>query len=252
MPPATAQDLVIDVIQLQNRPATEIVTLVQPFVGKGGTVVASGSKLIVKTTANNLQEIHSLIDQLDKGLAQLQISVLQSNTRTLAELNARATVYGQVSNHNSSINLRGNYYQTDTKEEGGTTQKIQTLEGKAAHIQVGQAFPVPEVSGYGPFNTPTAGIRYKQATTGFAVTPRLAGNHVVLDIAPWSNRAHRLGGGVIQTQSAHSTIRATLGQWVYFAGQNDDSINNSRGLAHSYRGKQKRAMKIFIKVDRMR
>lgn len=248
-----AQDLVIDVIQLRNRPASEMVDLVAPFVGRYGTVVPSGSKLIVKTSPANLEQIHALVDKLDKGLAQYQISVLQTRRRTLEELNAGVSVYGVAGNRGSAVVAGGNLYQTDSKRDGETTQTIRTLEGKAAHIEVGEAIPVPEVSGYGNYGYPAAGIRYQPATTGFAVTPRQAGNRsVILEVAPWSDRLDRRGGGVIQTQSAQTTIRAPLGQWVNFGGQNDRASGSSdRLLGHSY-GNRKQQMNIFIKVDKVR
>lgn len=247
-----AQEQVLEVIQLSNRPAQEVVDLIRPFLGRRGTAVASGTKLIVKTTPQNMAEVHQLIDQLDKSLAQFQISVLQTNKRSLAELNAQANVYGTVSNNGSSIRANGNLYQSDSKTDGEITQQLRTMEGTAAHIQVGQEFPVPTYTnpGYGGF--PSAGISYKQATTGFAVVPRTAGNEVLLDISPWSDRLSRRGGGVVHTQSAHTTIKAPLGQWVHFGGQDNSEVGGGSGILRKYQHTNKGVMKIYIKVDQIR
>lgn len=246
-----AQEQVLEVIQLSNRPAEEVVELVRPFLGRRGTVVASGTKLIVKTSPQNMAEVHQLIDQLDKSLAQFQISVLQTNKLSLAELNAEANVYGSVSNNGTNVRARGNLYQSDSKTDGEVTQQIRTMEGRAAHIQVGQEFPVPAYSiGYGGF--PAAGVQYQQATTGFAVVPRSVGNEVLLEVSPWSDRLSRRGGGVVHTQSAHTTIRAPLGKWVNFGGLDNSEASSSRGILRKYDRSNKDVMKIFIKVDKIR
>ena len=248
-----AEEQILEVIQLSNRPAEEVVDLVRPFLGYRGTAVASGTKLIVRTSPDNLAEIRQLIDQLDKRLAQFQISVLQTSRLTLAELNANAGVYGAVTNQGGGLGASGHLYQTDSKTDGEITQQIRTMEGKAAHIEVGQSFPVPNYtsSGYGGVPVYGAGIGYRDATTGFAVVPRMAGNEVLLDVSPWSDRINRLGGGVVHTQSASTTIRAPLGQWVEFGGQNHSENDAGRAILGKYERTSKNAINIFIKVDRI-
>jgi hypothetical protein len=54
------------------------------------------------------------------------------------------------------------------------------------------------------FPTLTATAAYRAVTTGFAVTPRLAGSQVLIDVEPWSDRLGSGRSGVINTQSAHT------------------------------------------------
>ena len=248
--PVQAQQL--EIFQLSNRPASEIVNLVQPFLSNHGTAVANGTQLIVRTDAENMVEIQQLITTFDKGLSRFRISVLQTNQLSLDELNAQASVHGTLSNKGSRIRAKGNFYQSDSKTEGQVTQQIQTMEGKAAHIQVGKAYPIPTytVPTYGN-QYPTAGISYQTATTGFAVTPRMVGNEVLLEIEPWSNRLSRRGGGIIETQSAHSTIRAPLGKWINFGGMENQGSKQTTGILQRSWQTDKQSRKIYIKVDKM-
>ena len=247
---ARAQEL--EIIQLHHRTANEVVNLVRPFVGPNGTVVANGSQLIVRTDPQNMAQIQGLIAKLDKGLSQFHISVLQTNKLTLDELNAQANVYGTISNKGSRIRANGNFYQSDSKTDGEITQQVRTMEGKAAHIQVGKAYPVPtyNVTPYGN-QYPNGGVSYQQATTGFAVTPRMVGNEVMLDVEPWSDRLSRRGAGIIETQSAHSTIRAPLGRWVRFAGMDDQTSGQRSGILQKSWQTGKRTMNIYVKVDKL-
>lgn len=248
--PIQAQQL--EIFQLSNRPASEIVNLVRPFLSNHGTAIANGTQLIIRTDAQNMVEIQKLIGTFDKGLNRFHISVLQTNQLSLDELNALASVHGIASNKGSRIRAKGNFYQLDAKTEGQVSQQIQTLEGKAAYIQVGKAYPMPTytVSPYGN-QYPTGGISYQTATTGFAVTPKMIGNEVLLDIEPWSDRLSHRGGGIIETQSAHSTIRAPLGKWVNFGGMENQDSKQTTGILQRSWQTNKQSLKIYIKVDKM-
>ena len=244
----------IEVISLSHRQASELADLVRPLLGAGETVVAHGSRLIVKAGARSMAEIRQLIDQLDKPLARLQISVLQSDRASADRLNAQAAVHGRMSGQGG--HLRGNIVleQSVSGSEDSVTQRIQTMEGRTAHIEVGEAFPIAEyrVSPYGARYFPNGGVTYHQATTGFAVVPSLVGDdEVLLDVAPWSDRLQRSGPGIVATRSAHTTIRARLGTWVEFGGKRARQSNQSTGLfgkSHRY-GQQD--LKLFIRVDRL-
>jgi hypothetical protein len=72
--------------------------------------------------------------------------------------------------------------------------------------------------------------------TGFDVIPRVAGDEVLLEIAPQREVAGTLGRGSVQVQRASSTLRARLGEWVELAGA-DEGASSRR---------------IWVKVDEVR
>jgi hypothetical protein len=86
-----------------------------------------------------------------------------------------------------------------------------------------------------------------EASTGFAVTPRLTGNQVTLDIEPWSDTFQR--NGHIETQSAHTTLRANLGEWVELAGNADTEQSANRGFNSFNHSTRQNVLRILIKVD---
>ncbi|MGZ4998549.1 MAG: hypothetical protein ACXV8J_12080, partial [Methylobacter sp.] len=56
---ALAEDMIIEVIPLTNRPAFEILPLLAPLLGNTAQLVDNGSNLLVKTTPDRLAEIQS-------------------------------------------------------------------------------------------------------------------------------------------------------------------------------------------------
>lgn len=244
---ASAAETMMEVIPLQNRPANEIQPLLQPLLEDGEAVIDNGFGLIVKSSPQRLDTIRGLISQLDTRLRNLTISVLQSSQKTAAELNAEAAVALST----DGIRMQGMVGNSRQLNDNRSVQQLRTLEGRAAHIETGQQRPVESVtvydSGYGyPAVSTTTHMR--QATTGFAVMPRLTGNReVVIDIEPWSDRFLR--SGAIASQNASTSVRAKLGEWVEIAGSNTRQQTDQQGyngLNYSSRGNE---LRILIKVD---
>lgn len=249
---AAQQELVT--IPLSHRLAEDMAQLVRPLLGPGETVIPNRSMLILKASPATVEETLALVKDLDRGPHRLQVTVAQGTGLSLDVLNARAGLQGQIDpQHPGEVRLsgRGHVYQTESRDMGDTTQRVQTLDGQPAQIRVGQEIPVPAQGfiGYGGGIIVNPGIRYQEATTGFAVTPRLAGDRVIIEVAPWSDRISRRGGGIIDTQGAQATLEAALGEWVEIGGQMENRNQNTSGLyAHSYSTRSE-VNRVFVKVE---
>jgi type II secretory pathway component GspD/PulD (secretin) len=245
---AFAADTVIEVIPLGNRPAFEIIPLLAPLLGDTAQLIDNGSNLLLKTTPDKLAEIKAIVSQLDVRQNNLIITVMQSRQTTADELNAAVRAQLNVSANDplkSGGRIIGHLYQTQEKDADKNIQTVRTLEGIPAHIQVGNAYPIQNFSVYGY----PSGTQYTEATTGFAVTPRLAGQQVTLSVAPWSDKMR--GQGQIQTQNAQSTIRINLGEWVELGGAGENTSASANSTVVNTRQAGGSQMRILVKVDRV-
>lgn len=245
---AFAAETIIEVIPLTNRPAFEIVPLLAPLLGNTAQLIDNGSNLLVKTTPDRLAEIKAIVNQLDVRQSNLLITVIQSRQTTVDELNAAARAQLNVPINDpsrSSGRIIGHVYQTQDKGADESTQTVRTMEGVPAQIKAGNVYPRQNFSGYG-YPTTT---EYSEATTGFAVTPRLAGQQVILSVTPWSDRMN--GQGQIETRNAQSTIRINLGEWVELGGVGESSYSNTNSALVNTRQSDKSQMHILVKVDRV-
>ncbi len=244
---ALADDTVIEVIPLTNRPAFEILPLLGPLLGNTAQLIDNGSNLLVKTTPDRLAEIKSIVKQLDVRQSNLVITVMQSRQTNADELNAAARAQLNVPIDNPSRSggrVIGHLYQTQAKDADESTQTIRTMEGVPAHIKAGNVYPRQYSSTYG-YATAT---EHTEATTGFAVVPRLAGQQVILSVSPWSDKMN--GRGQIETQNAQSTIRINLGEWVELGGVGENTSSSSNGALVNTRQTGDSQMHILVKVDR--
>ena len=234
-------------IGLQNRPTAEIQPLLTPLLEDGEVISGDGFNLIVKAGPARLEEIRKLIERLDGRLHNLVISVLQSSRQTAEQLNAEAAL--AVSS--DKIQMHGMVGDTRDFDSQRSAQQLRTLEGQAAHIQTGQVRPVESIgvynSGYG-YPGVVGQTQMQEASTGFAVVPRLLNNdEVMVDIAPWSDRF--LHGGAIASQGMQTTIHARLGEWMEIGGTGDTSQRDNRGFNGLNYTSRDHELRILIKID---
>jgi type II secretory pathway component GspD/PulD (secretin) len=253
--PGTAAESILQVIPLENRPASEIQPLIQPFLDSSDRIIADGSRLIVRTTPERFEEIRNIIATLDTRLQNLLISVFQGRNISAEELNARASVHVKVPLNKPSdtkVRVNGHYYQTRNRDAVDSTQKIRTLEGRPAYIQTGELHQLQNVQSYYPdYGYPSlySSTELIATTTGFAVTPRLTGEQVIIEISPWSDKLKI--NDQIETQSAMTTIRTKLGEWVEIGRVTEESDLQEDGWTAKVRRTKRDNLHILIKVEKV-
>lgn len=245
---AFAAETTIEVIPLANRPAFEIIPLLTPLLGNTAQLVDNGSNLLVKTTPDRLDEIKSIVKQLDVRQSNLVITVKQSRQTSADELNAAIKAQLNIPADNPAMSggrVIGHSYQTQDRDASENTETVRTLEGVMAHIKAGSVYQRQNFSIYGyPTTSDTT-----EATTGFAVIPRLAGQQVILSVSPWSDKMN--GRGQLQTQDAQSTLRVNLGEWVELGGIGENTSSRANSTTVNTRQTRDNQMHILIKVDRV-
>jgi type II secretory pathway component GspD/PulD (secretin) len=247
-------ETIIEVIQVNNRPAAEIQPLLKPLLDESDQVIADGSNLLIKTSPERLAEIKAFVNKLDSRQQNLLITVLQSSQMNADELNAAARARISIPADNISKTtsiITGHVYQTQGDTTRENTQTIRTLEGNTAYIKTGNAQPVQNIqifnSGYG-YPAVTANTKFIETSTGFAVIPRLNGEQVTLDVTPWSEHMAR---GQIQSQSAQSSLRVNLGEWVELGGISENSQYSSSSRLANVRQTGNNQMHILVKVEKV-
>ena len=252
---SSANETVMEVIPLHNRPASELLPLIGPLLENSERIIDNGSNLIVKASPARLEEISLLINKLDTGLSNLSITVIQSKTATAEDLNASANIRLHIPLDNPSKpygRIRGRYANTEELDSNDSTQVIRTLEGQAAYIKIGKIYPVHDytVSGWGyGYPAVSSNTQFIEASTGFVVTPRLTGHQVTMNVSPWSDRL--TNQGAIDTQSANTTLRANLGEWVEIGNISESSQETRKGYIYHRYSTKNTTTRILIKVEKL-
>ena len=161
----------LEIIPLRHRTADQVLPALRPLMEPGATLTGQGTQLIVRTSPDNLAELKRALDDLDRPLRRLQISVRFDEALERAAQGVETS--GRITNRGSSVDVRVQERQSTATER--VDQRVQVLEGGRAFISAGRSTPVYDASGL------------REPATGFEAIPRLAGGGVLVEIAQRRN-----------------------------------------------------------------
>ena len=262
----------ITTIQLRNRPAAEVIPIVQPMLLQDESISGHGFKIFLRASSQTVAGVKGMIAALDNPIKMLQISVFQGSTRGLDELgfdagiriesgntslgigtgnNANDSSGGSITIGSNSGSVSISSTSTRKRLQNNPIHQIRVAEGNPAYIETGKQ--IPYFSGAGWIaqdgQTFTGGIDYKDVVTGFYVLPRIRGDNVNLEVSPFKNALGQSGGGNIETSSANTTITGRIGEWLLIGGVSDQLSRAQSGSGSSTSTKSRSNESIWIRAD---
>lgn len=245
--PATMAQMVIETIEIRNRPASDILPVIKPLVAPAGSVSAMMQILVIRTTADNMDEIKTLVAELDEIPEMLAITVRQAS-RTMANDHG-----GNLRHRHGRTGVR--FYSSHADSDMRGNYQIRTLEGHAAWIKTGQLIPLAHryvtIDRYGR-RTFRDGIQYHSVDSGFYAVPRVHGDTVTLHIQPHQSRMTSTGPGMVRQQGADTVVTGRLGTWLEIGGVEQDEDRDQRGIAWMTGHGQDSDYRIQLKVERIK
>lgn len=251
----------IHYFDLKNRPADEVIPLIQPLLQENEAISGSGYQLFIKTTQQRKQEIDELLTVIDKAIKNIRITVTNDEYVTSKENNIDASInirkgdvevtVGKQHQENSGATLEIDTRKTEDKSD--KTQFVQVQEGKPAFISRESLHIIPI---YAYVQRPNGNflIEHNQLSPskqdGFYVIARVTDDKSVnVNIqSTSSNRRTYQGYGQDQTY-VDTTLQVPLGQWFEIGGNTDSREENSKGILYTSKKNQQRYNKIFLKVE---
>jgi len=252
----------VEVIPLSHRTAEQLIPTLRPLVAPGGAITGMQSSLVVRSSRANIEEIKRVVAALDRAPRRLLISVRQDAgvTSQRQAIAAGGTVsgssgsvsIGQGAPATSGINARA--VDSTRTVDDRVVQQVQALEGSPAYISVGSSQPVPATTTtVGPGGTVVSrSVVYQDASTGFAVIPRLAGDRVTLEINPRRATPSRGPGGAGSTGEIVTTASGRLGEWIELGGVDQASARESRGILSRDSATRQSSGRVWVKVDEIK
>jgi hypothetical protein len=237
-------DYPIEIIQLKSRPLEEILPVIRPLIGAGGTATGMGNNLVLKAEPADVRAIRKLLLEIDRPPRRLLISVSTQGNRTRGSSGYSAGADIRAGDAQVSINSPGRpvdetrarvrIHESDSTRMRTAGQTVQALEGRPAFIASGSSVPVHDVERYirhGQVHERRV-TRMVDASSGFYVVPRVSGEHVTLEINQRDDRPG-MHHGVINTQSADTIVRGRLGEWISLGGVSSTHHSSQGGFGHS-------------------
>ena len=257
----------IATIQLLNRPAAEIIPIVEPMLKTDEVISGRGFKLFLRSSPETLAQVKEMIEILDTAARVLQISVFQGSDRELRSLGISGSI--QIESGDTSIgigvntnkssdsikystqNARGGINTTSTRgrSKEKPIHRLRVTEGNEGYIETGEQIPYFSGANWMAPGTAVGGIAYRDVTTGFYVLPRIHGDNVTLLVSPFKNSQSKRRAGNIETRQVNTTITGRVGEWLLIGGATEQA-RHSQSNTGSYISTQRNTNEsIWIKAE---
>jgi type II secretory pathway component GspD/PulD (secretin) len=229
--PALAQSL--EIIQLKNRPADQVLPVVRPLLEPGASASGSGFQLFVRTSAANLAQIRQVVASLDRAVRQLVIYVKEDADGAGASAGMEDRTYSNRDN---------------------AARQVRAQEGIPAFIASGVSMPVAaeSVIRTGRGTVVERSVASREISSGFYVIPRVSGDRVFLDISSQSETPASLGPGSANASRIATTISGKLGAWIELGGVSRSQSDQSSGATSSISSTDASARSVYVKVEEAR
>jgi type II secretory pathway component GspD/PulD (secretin) len=259
--PFASADYPLEIIELKGRTLEEVLPLVRPFIDPDGAVSGMNNQLVLRTSPANLREIRKLLERIDKPPQRLLISVRQQTASTTDQDLTRAGIdvhlgkRGRVTlgapGRDGTVQLQG--MQGSTQGDATLVSQIQTVSGRPAFIATGRSVPVgvQQRLADGTIRYYQGTTRYRDATSGFYARPQVNGDHVTIDISPFSSQTGRTPGE-FDTAGATTRINTRLGEWTALGGVSRQGLGSGSGPGLNASTRMQLDRQIEIKVDLLR
>jgi type II secretory pathway component GspD/PulD (secretin) len=257
----TLQAASLTTIQLRNRPAAEVIPIVEPFLDAGEQITGAGFKIFLRASPTTVEQVREIVDAVDIAAKMLQISVFQGSQRKLREMSAsgffeidngnvsigvgdsNASGAGNIGFSDGNVSAGGRASDIRQDSESNPVHRLRVADGSEGFIQTGSQVAYDGGDG---------GTTFKDVTTGFYVLPRIHGDNVTLQVRPFRNSPGASAGGVIETQSAETVITGRVGEWLRIGGVSEHSSQSQSGGAGYSSSSSSRKDRIWIRADPVR
>ena len=243
--PAPADDFVIEVVSVHNRPAEDLVAPLEALLGADATVTAYQGRLIVRAARSRFPAIRQLVQQLDIRPRSLWITVSQGKDLETSSRSAEATIAAGP----GGVAAGGSLTAGRSAEQNRDVHRLRALEGTPAFIFLGQSVPVDStiVASVPDGVTIIPGTSYQQGDRGFWVVARLAGTGVTLEIETALDEAHP--GGVIERQGVSTTLSGRLGEWLSLGEIGRESEASGSGILSASQASRSELRTVRVMVE---
>lgn len=258
----------LEIIDLKNRPADEIIPVIKPMLKPNDAITGTGFQIFLRTDAKTFEEVSRLLQVMDKAPRNLIIKV-----RNNVDAESRSTDFNTSGNYEIGDDIevvvgdhppheegtKVHINSTKNRSQNNTEHMIRVIEGGQAFITAGEIRPyehrtiIKHRNGVSVYDS----VDYQDVTSGFYVTPRLTGNDTVtLQVQPhyrtasdeysYTSDGYR---GTVDVQEASTTVDAKLGEWIQIGGIDTDAKSKDSGILSTSRNSEDLQSTIFLKVE---
>lgn len=252
-------------------PADKLVPVLQPMLGVNDRITAYHNKLLVKAPRERQEKLLEMLQEIDRPLRNLLISVRYSNqldnqiNRNSADIqysdaNKGVRIGGDDDSHqgdnvvvykgssrDSKIQTRVVTRDHFSTRNDNITQQIRVLEGQQGFLQVGEERPETSYVFISPYAA-SASTEYRMVGNGVYVIPQILKDKIRLELYTTNQRRSGKNQQQVQTTEAQSVLLVEPDVWTPFAGASVQSNTSGDSFTTSTRNLKQGNQGLELKV----
>lgn len=268
--PVRADDIQVNEIYETYLPADKLIPVLEPMLGPEDKITAFRNKLIVKAPRSRQDKLLEILEEIDRPLRNIVISVRYANSaeRSNNAIDATAhyenddkgvqvdignqppdrVVVFKGSSLDDKIQVRTMAKSHFTTQKDNSLSQIRVLEGSQGFLQVGEDIPQNRFVLLHPngFGTTT---EYRMVGNGIYVVPQIVKDKVRLELFTTQQKRKPGNNQAIEKTDAQSVLLVEPDVWTPFAGASVDTQSQSQGKVLSTRNlKENQNKSLELKV----
>ncbi|MEJ2361470.1 MAG: hypothetical protein P8Z75_08590 [Gammaproteobacteria bacterium] len=259
-------EMTLETIQLHNRTAQEVISILKPMLDKDGSITGSGYKLFIRSTPDNIAQLRQMLANIDVAARNLLVSVSMDPAVIQQNSEASARIHIQDDHHRIQLGSSDSkspqherqprrHIMYDARllaqmhtQRAPQAQTVRVSEGMWATIKTGQAVPIVSRT-RNPDGSVTDTYTYQAVASGFQVLPRVSGDKVILKIRPQAQAVNNSNAGSFDTTELETTVSGKLGQWIALGGVSQLSQTTGKGITYQTDQHRSEYNQLFVKVE---
>ena len=228
--------------------ANKLVPVLQPLVGPNDKITAYRNKLFVKAPPHVQNEILAILEEIDRPLQNIQISLRYGQIdQTQQKQNESTVKVFRGSSKQNGVEVEMVNKNRFSTKDSTADQSIQVLEGEQAALNVGKEYPTVDFVYLNPLQSGAAKT-YRNVGNQMYVTPRRMQDKIRLEISSENSRLKRNSNGQIEKVQAQTVLVVEPGEWVPLAGASQQASQTSNSITTSTRSLSNQSASLQIRA----
>lgn len=231
--------------------APKLVPVLEPLLGPEDNITAYRNKLFVKAPPHIQDEILDILQELDRPLKNVQISLRFADADDLAASDSEAS--GKVVVYHGSSRKTGVDVEVVSKQRFSTKQdkvdqQVRVLEGEQGVLNIGKDVLVQQYVFVNPFQARSS-QQYRSVGNAMYVVPRLVKNRIRIEVFSSNQRLRRNANSEIEKVEAQTVLLVEPGVWTPLAGSTQSSAESDNSITHSTSRNRQQGKTLQIRAD---
>lgn len=218
--------------------------MVEPVMPDSVGLSATGFRLIARGTPAQLEELETLIRDLDAAAPDIVIET----RRTADRLDQERDIGAQGSIGKDEQRLQARVYSSQDAAESDRIQRARGQAGRPVYINRGVELPVRDRSvSIGEERTGvTERTHYRSYRRGFYATAIVNGDRVRVEISTADDQAG--GRGAAERRRLVTTVTGTLGEWLLLGGVEESGREQHGSITRSTQSAEAANEQLWLRV----